>query len=141
MSFYRNRQTAVFTKRTLAKAVVPILAATALGGVSAASAHASDPGGGGSCESIDVSGYPGIETFTLHVDWNGCGYPVKAWAVCFSEWIPPYGWHATGDITYSSGGTSEADCSPGEVAAYWGYWIFSGGTWHQYDMEHGTWDS
>lgn len=109
-------------------------------GVGATAAHASDPGGGGGC-GLSVSGFPGNETFTLNVDNNPCGYPMRAWSYCFSEIFPPCGWTSTGSVVSSSGSHSVAGCAPGEIAqgSGWGYDYYGGGAWHRYDMNTDTW--
>jgi hypothetical protein len=125
--------------RARLKKVVAVGAATAvasLGGVVAAtSAHASDPGG--NC-SVSVSGTPGNVTFALHVTFDGCGLPVRAWGDCELPEVLFGDWTATGGTVYSTGATSTADCSPGigvfGTDGFWGYDVYSGGKWVRVNM-------
>jgi hypothetical protein len=127
------------TMRSYARRTVVQVAALIIGlagsvvAVSATPAHA-DP--------IDctptVGGWPGYQTFTLHIDANPCRVPIRAWAEC-DQWGT-----ATGSATSANTGTSVADCGwirGVDPYGEWGYDIYTYGAWHRYDMRVGQWQS
>lgn len=85
------------------------------------------------------SGSPGYETFTLHVDSDGCGLPVAAAAECvISIYQGPYSdpyvytvW-VYGPTEYKAGTTSKtASCGPFNVYFLtYGFNVYYSGRWH-----------
>jgi hypothetical protein len=90
---------------------------------------------------VQGHGSPGYETFTLHVDHDGCGLPVAAAAECVisvPSGEPPYGdpyvytaW-VYGPNDYYGGETSKtASCGAFNVYFLtYGYNVYYGGKWH-----------
>jgi hypothetical protein len=86
---------------------------------------------------ITADGWPGIQTFTLHIDGNPCRVPLRAWVDCDG-----WGGVATGSTTSANFATSVADCGwIRGVDPYgdWGYDMYAYGAWHRYDMHTGEW--
>ena len=121
-------------------ATIGAAAMLSLGGVSVAAtpAHA-DPI---DC-SANTSGSPGNTSFTLHINANPCGYPIRAWGDCTTEeFFFGVGWTTTGGSTTAYSGESVASCSGAFIENYYyGYDMYINGGWHRYNMYFGTWDS
>lgn len=88
---------------------------------------------------VQGSGHPGYETFTLHVDHDGCGLPVAAAAECvISIYQGPYAdpyvyttWVYGPTVYYGGYSSKTSSCGPFNVYFLtYGYNTFYSGKWH-----------
>jgi ABC-type glycerol-3-phosphate transport system substrate-binding protein len=124
----------------LARRIRPIVAsgllaaAVVAGTATTASASGGMPGGGGDCR-VGLYGEPGEVTFTVHITINPCHFPVRGYADCFSEFIPPYGWRVHGTSRTTVPADSEVNCVPGSISNFYGYQVYENGHWDEYPMD------
>ena len=123
----------------IARILAVSVAAVASIAFSAVAASAASAAPAATC-GVQGSGHPGYETFTLHVDHDGCGLPVAAAAECVisipsgDPYTDPYVYTAWvyGPTVYYGGYTSKTS-SCGIFNVYfltYGYNVYYSGRWH-----------